>query len=229
MTSIAVQKHHELISEWWERAALVHDYYFDPVAREIWVGGIQATATDEELGVDHCMARLFISNLRMLDSANQEPILVHLATVGGVWEYGMAMYDAIAACGSPVVTLSYGHAKSMSSIIPQAADYRVLTPHCLFMIHFGEAEFAGTSKAAVTHAKELERANAQMMDIYTGVCHGGRLFRGSKLHTIRKYLQAKMDEKEDWYMTAREAVDYGFADAVLGDPGWETVEDLRYE
>ena len=38
-----------------------------------------------------------------------------------------------------------------------------------------------------------------------------------------------MEKKQEWYLSATESVEYGFADAVLGDEGYEDVESLLEE
>ena len=35
-----------------------------------------------------------------------------------------------------------------------------------------------------------------------------------------------MDKKEDWILTSKEAVEYGFADVVLGQEGYETINKI---
>ena len=54
----------------------------------------------------------------------------------------MAIYDAIQACKS-YVTIGYGQAESMSGIILQAADNRLMSPHSHFMAHFGSTDCSG--------------------------------------------------------------------------------------
>ena len=56
---------------------------------------------------------------------------------GGSWPDGVAVYDSIIASTSPVTIIAYGYASSMTSVILQAADKRVLMPHTEFMVHFG--------------------------------------------------------------------------------------------
>ena len=36
-------------------------------------------------------------------------------------------------------------------------------------------------------------------------------------HRIKKFIDTKMRQKQEWYLNSREAVEHGFADAVFGD------------
>jgi ATP-dependent protease ClpP protease subunit len=69
-----------------------------------------------------------------------------------------------------------------------------------------------------------------MLDIYTKKCAKGNFFKNNNKYktpvSIKNFIRKNIDRKGDWYMTAEEAVDYGFADAVLGQKGYENIECL---
>lgn len=196
----------------------------NPDSRELY---IHSMFEEDEAGVDFRMCNRFVKNLNFLFHLSKEkPILIHQICDGGAWYYGMAMYDAIKACPCPITILCYANAVSMSSIIMQAADYRVMMPHCTFMIHEGEDGYVGTPKGLITSAEEAKKIHKQMMDLYYERVKDGEKWKGKTENYIKKELQKKMDSKQEWYLTSREAVEYGFADAVLGDDGYEDVEVL---
>jgi len=201
-----------------ETARILHEHNVEISAREIFI-----SPEESEGGVDCVMACQVLKNIRLLSSINTDPILIHIGTLGGEWYYGMMIYDAIAACPCYVTTLSYAVAGSMSSIIPQAADKRVLTQNCDFMIHEGTNEYAGTCRGAVADMEQLKRLSRVMVDIYVAKCVEGPHFKGWSDRRVRNYLEKQMQEREDWYMTAHEAVEYGFMDGVLGEEGFETI------
>lgn len=210
----------ELISD-------LHTYNIIPDSRELYIHGV--FNDDAEPGVDYRMCSQFIKNINFLcHTSKTEPILIHSITCGGDWQYGMAMYDAIKSCPCPVTILAYAHARSMSSIILQAATYRVMMPNSVFMIHEGTmgVEDNTTYKAFQTCAEEGRKATETMLDIYVEKVKQGEEW-GEKSETwIRKALHQRMDSKQDWFLSAKEAVRYGFADAVLGDEGYENIETL---
>jgi ATP-dependent protease ClpP protease subunit len=107
----------------------------------------------------------------------------------------------------------------MSSIIFQAADKRVMMPHSIFMFHEGDVEFSGTpKKLRAFHAQEAYALDA-MLDIYmASMKKKGRMSK-ARPETIRQWLVEQMDKKEDVFLSAKEAVEYGFADEVFGADG----------
>lgn len=154
-------------------------------------------------------------------------VVVH--NCGGYWEEGMAIYDAIKACPNKITILNYTHARSMSSIIFQAADKRVMMPHSIFMFHEGTMEFAGTMKQFRTeHDRDLVTKDA-MLDIYiNSMLQNGKMSKKSP-EAIKKWLIEQMDKKEDVFLSAEEAVEYGFADEVFGVDGvynWKKLTEF---
>ena len=202
----------------------LHEHSINPDSREIYIHG--EMDDDEEVGVDFRMCSRFIKNLNWLNRVSHDPVLVHQITCGGDWSYGMAMYDAMRACKCRVTVLAYAHAQSMSSIIIQAADYRVLMPNCLFMIHEGTMSDEGTVKSFLSSAEQTKKDCTTMIGVYLDRVKQGKKWADKTDNWIRKQLQTKMDSKQEWYLDAHEAVEYGFADAVLGDNGYEDLEVL---
>lgn len=122
-------------------------------------------------GVDFKMAERFIKALHILDNTpvgagKEGGITVITNNPGGSWYDGMAIYGAIKGCTNPVTFKMYGYAMSMGSIIPQAADHRIIDEHCRFMIHYGYDGSAGHSKIFSKHGDEGKRVNYMMENIY---------------------------------------------------------------
>lgn len=200
----------------------VHDYSVNRHDFVIWLTGENKIygAEDEDFGepgVEYQMSTKFIKNLDILSSIDHnEPILVHMKTCGGYWEEGMAIYDAIQACTNPITILSYTHARSMSSIILQVADKRVLMPNSYFLFHRGRLELSGIESEVLSNFDWVnDVCTPTMMDIYVKRLKEGRKFRQWSLKRIEKMLKGKMDEKVDVFLTAKEAVQWGFADSVF--------------
>lgn len=169
-----------------------------------------------EPGVEYQMSTRLIKNLRILNELDpQKPILIHMKTCGGFWEEGMAIFDAIYFCPNPIVILSYTHARSMSSLILQAADRRILMPHSYFLIHEGSMFMGGTVKQFLSAAEWEKRNMGTMLDIYVAVLKRKGKYSRWKPGRIREELQSMMDKKEDVYFTAEEAVKCGFADGIF--------------
>jgi ATP-dependent protease ClpP protease subunit len=212
---------HDIIEE-------IHSYNLCIDTREIFLHG-ETDSESYDAGVEFRMSNRFLKNVRLLEAAGDDPIIVHQHTDGGDWYSGMMIYDAIIACQCHVIFIMHGTACSMGSIIPQAADTRIVMPSCTFMVHDGSTNLNGTHKQVQSAAQLEEKMRDQMLDIYASVCINGHFFQKEQAtdKKVREYIINRMNEKEDWWLNAREAVAFGFADAVLGDEGYETIEGIR--
>jgi len=162
------------------------------------------------------MAINFVKNIRHLDSLNNEEIRINMQSIGGSWAAGTSIYDAIASCKSYVTIVVYGQAESMSGIILQSADNRVMSPSSHFMAHFGSTDCSGDYQSSQNWA-ELDKHNLELMlNTFSGKCvETGEFFkeRGYNFSKTKQYIKRKMKDG-DWYLTATDAVHFGFADGV---------------
>lgn len=133
---------------------------------------------------------------------------------GGDMIEGMAIYDAIKACPAHITIINYTHARSMTSIIFQAADRRVMMPHSHFMFHDGMWGMQGVIRQVRAEFYFMERSDT-MIPIYIESMLNSAKFAGKKPSKLRKYLRKRMDKKEDVYLTAEEAIEWGFADETF--------------
>ena len=193
----------------------LHEYGINPRSREIYLTGWEGPV-DEEPGVDYRMAMKFIRNLSFLNEQGEGNILVRQCSVGGEWEYGMAIHNAIAASPNHITMLCYGHSRSMSSITLQAADLRILMPDCTFMVHHGSIYMEDTHRGAVSYMEHANRDADRMVEIYAERCN-----------LTERQLKNRMDKRQEWYMTAEEAVEHGFADGILGTEKYPDIASIR--
>ncbi len=175
----------------------------------------------DEPGVEYQMASRMIKNLRTLaDLDPKRPILIHMKTNGGDWNEGMAIYDAIRLAPNLVTILNYTHVRSMSSVIFQAADRRIMMPHATFMFHEGTMAVSGTWKSVVSAVDFARGDNAEMLDIYIRrMKERGKYARASKAD-IERTMQDLMNTKEEVYLLAQTTVEWGLADGIF-DGNWE--------
>lgn len=200
---------------------VLHDHDIDIVHNEIYLMGHEKHALDDdgEPGVEYIMANRFLRNLNTMRHKGNTPtdITVHMKTCGGWETEGLAIYDAIKAYPAHVTIISYTHARSMSSIIPLAADYFIMMPHSTYMFHDGTIETGGTIKQVLTEMDEAKRFTEIMYDLYTDHLKDnkkGSMHKWSKPR-IKKWLIDQKDKKEEVYFTAEEAVRLGFANEVM--------------
>lgn len=215
---ISVAQRNETISS-------LHTHNINLTTRELFLHGYIGDAW-EDVEVDHRMANTFLKNMSLLEGENHNSILIHQCTCGGEWAYGLAIYDRIKASPCYVTVLAHAEARSMSSIIPLAADFRVMMPNAVYMIHHGTTELSGEVQTVIANAEQTKVETEQMLAIYTEACRGSERFPGWSDKRIHSYLLKKL--AGDWYLTARESVQYGFMSAVLGDPGAESLKKLNH-
>lgn len=211
----------------------IHEFGIDTKLFVVYLQGVENALVDEdgyEPGVEFMMANRFIKNLDILAGMDPDrPITVSMKTNGGFVEEGMAMYDAIRSTPNPIVIVNYTHARSMSSIIFQAANKRVMMPHSSFMFHMGEEWVGGTTKQARSGIEWNKRNDQVMFDVYIDAIKAtpNTKMSGWSRARIEKWLKEEMDKKEDVYFTAEETVALGFADEIFTT--WEAAEALTSE
>lgn len=213
-----------------QRSELIYDLHSFGInldTREIFLHPDPSTNTDEA-EIDHRVANTFIKNIRFLDHVNNNPIVIHMCTCGGSWEYGLAIYDSISSSRSLVYLISYAHARSMSGVVLQAADYRILTPNAYFMMHHGQDGWSGSSPGLVTHAEQAKKSQDQMLNIFVEKCKNGPYFTDRQMSEkrITTFLQKKLAQKQEWYLTAEETIEYGLADYIYGVGKCPTIKEM---
>lgn len=194
------------------------DYSYLPAKRMIHVGShsSEMISGEGESGTDCLMSEFFIKAMLHLNSISSKPIFIHMNNLGGDWYHGMSMYDAIRASKAHVYGICWGYAMSMGSIVIQACDSRIVTPHCTFMIHDGFESLTGTCKAVEAWGKYTAKLRKLMYEIYLE-----RMKAAKPRMTIKKIEELC---SHDSIFTANQAVDNGLADWVL-----ENIEDpYRY-
>lgn len=223
--------------------SLIHDYGINPNVPEIWIvgerdynsgQGTDDEGSQDEPGVEHIMASRFIKNLSIArgqaiktpkrkGDKKYGPILIHMKTCGGYWTEGMAIYDAIKNQPHPVTILNYTHARSMSSIILQAASRRIMMPNSYFMFHQGTTGAEGTPKQVESRIDFDKRDSEIMLDIYASkMKETGKKWKKETKTKIKQWLQTQMDSKEDVFLTPKQTIEYGFADEIF-DGRWDKL------
>jgi ATP-dependent Clp protease protease subunit len=187
-----------------------HDY-------EIWLPdnilyiGSNSYIEDYESGVDHAMAERVIKNLHILDRTinNELGIQIKMNNPGGYVYHGLAIYDAILTCNNSVSITAYGHVMSMGSLIFQAADTRIMSPNSRMMIHFGQSTVSGHLLDIYKTVDELKEIDKIINNIYLK-----RIKEVKPRFTLEEF---KEMIKFDCYLSAKEAIELGLCDKILGE------------
>jgi ATP-dependent Clp protease protease subunit len=207
----------------------VHGHNINHHSRELYLHGHIDVYEEEEPGVDYRMATMFIKNLHILEAQNNQNILVHMHTIGGSWSDGMAIYNSLRLCSSSITIMAYAEASSMSGIVLQAADKRILMPDCELMIHHGSISVEDNTMAAKSAIDQNEKNCKRMLEIFAQRAVNGKYFTDRKysLRKIMNFIDGKIKQTSDWYLTSEEAVYYGFADGIYGGKGFESMNKIR--
>lgn len=205
----------------------IHQYNIDVNNREIYLHSYLGDS--EEGGVDYRSAIVFEKNLRYLNLISLEPILVHMHLPGGDWQDCLGIYDAIKSSKSKVCIIAYAKVESSSSVLLQASDLRILTSNTNFLIHYGSLSIDNEHKAALSMVQWSEKESEKMIEIFTEKCMNSRIANDKhwKRMIVRKHIVTQLATKRDWILTAEEAVDYGFADGILGTKKFPNIDYIK--
>lgn len=125
-------------------------------------------------------------------------------STGGIVDSGAEIYTALRNYSGHVKVNVVGLAASAASIIAMGADEVVMSPVAQMMIHNVSAGVMGDNRDHEHLAEVLASANRSLASAYE-----------AKTGKPEKDVLAMMD-KETW-LTAKQAVDEGFADSVMFD------------
>ena len=139
-----------------------------------------------------------------IDEIEADEISVYINSYGGEVAEALAIYNALARHKASIHTYVDGFACSAASIIFMAGNMRTMGELSLLMIH-NCMSYAGYANSAELRklAEENDKINQQSIDCY------------AKVANITKDKIMKMMDAETW-ITAQEAVDYGFATDIAG-------------
>lgn len=170
-------------------------YFFEKRAVYLW--GV----------VDDKSAREVTTKLLLLDADKPgEEIKFFINSPGGVVTSGMVMYDTMKMLKSPISTICMGLAASMGSILLSGGvkGRRFIYPHGEVMIHQPSlgGHIQGVSADLEIQAKQTRRVKEIGAKILADNC-------GKTVAQIMK------DFDRDYWMDAKEAIDYGIVDGIL--------------
>lgn len=157
--------------------------------------------------VEDRSAKDIVNKFLLLDADKPgEEIKFFINSPGGVVTSGMAIYDTMKMLKSPVSTICIGLAASMGSILLSGGvkGRRFIYPHAEVMIHQPSlgGYIQGVSVDLEIQAKQTRRVKEIGAKILAENC-------GKKMEQIMK------DFDRDYWMDARESVEYGIADQII--------------
>ena len=155
--------------------------------------------------IDDEVANSVVAQLLLLDSENSEKdIMMYINSPGGVITAGMAIYDTMNLIKADVSTICLGEAASMGAFLLSsgAKGKRMALPGARIMIHQPLGGAQGQATDIEIEAKEILRMKAMLNGILAENS-------GQPLDKIKK------DTERDYYLSAKEAMEYGLIDKVI--------------
>jgi ATP-dependent protease ClpP protease subunit len=188
----------------------IHEYDVNVGGREIYL-----YPDDREGNLDFNSVKKFQKNLNILESESFEPITIYMASHGGPIPAGMAMYDIVRSANSYITVKGYGTISSMGTIVMQAADHRVITPYCKFLIHSGSVDLTVSYAEAKNTLDWMAKMFDNHLDIYAERCIESSFFKGYTKKEVVQYLIGRLEKDPEWFLKPREALKLGFVDEIL--------------
>lgn len=151
---------------------------------------------------DH-MANLIVAQMLFLQAEDPEKeISLYINSPGGSVSAGMSIYDTMKFIKNPIHTLCLGQACSMGAFLLSAGDERRALPNARIMIHQPLGGYQGQATDMQIHMEEMIRIKKTLTQILADNCK-------------KSYEELAKDCERDYFMSAKEAKDYGLIDAVV--------------
>ena len=151
------------------------------------------------------IANLLIAQLLFLESEDPDKdINFYVNSPGGVVTAGMAVYDTMQYVKPDIATVCIGQAASMGAVLLTAGakGKRYSLPNSRILIHQPMGGFQGQASDIEIQAKEILRMKDTLNEILV-------------IHTGKDLDQIQLDTDRDFFMTGKEAKEYGLIDHVI--------------
>lgn len=150
-------------------------------------------------------ADLVVAQILFLESENPEKdISIYINSPGGSVTAGLAIYDTMKYVKCPIQTICMGQAASMAAILLAGGTKgkRYALPSSRVMIHQPRGGVEGQESDISILAKEIIRLKKLSIEYLAN-------------DTGKKVSQVAEDIERDFYMSAKDAKEYGIIDQVM--------------
>ena len=150
------------------------------------------------------VANAIVAQLLFLETDNPDAdINLYINSPGGPVTAGMAIYDTMNYIKCPVRTVCVGLAASMGAFLLMAGEKgkRLALPNSEIMIHQPSGGASGQATDVTIHAEWLLRTKNKMNGLMAQMT-------GQPLEKVQR------DVERNYFMSAREALDYGIIDEI---------------
>ena len=156
--------------------------------------------------IDDMMASSIIAQLLFLEAEDpQKDIFVYVNSPGGVISSGLSIYDTMNYIKPDISTICIGQAASMGAFLLSSGTKgkRYALPNARIMIHQPLGGARGQASDIEIQAKEILYQKNELNKILAK-------------NTGQNIKKIQTDTERDFFMSAKEAKDYGIIDDVLG-------------
>lgn len=157
------------------------------------------------------VANLIVAQLLFLDREDPEKeISIYINCPGGEIYPGLAVYDTMQLVRAPISTIAVGWTASLGTVLLAAGNKgkRYALPHATIHMHPAGGAARGYAPDVRIQLNELLRVEDLIKDLLAQ-------------HTGQSLERLTKDFDRDYFMNAKEAVEYGIVDEVLARPGEE--------
>ncbi|MBE6203363.1 MAG: ATP-dependent Clp endopeptidase proteolytic subunit ClpP [Rikenellaceae bacterium] len=151
-------------------------------------------------------ANIIQAQLLFLQSVDADKdIQLYINSPGGSVSAGLGIYDTMQLVSCDVATICTGMAASMGAVLltAGAAGKRSALPHSRVMIHQPLGGAQGQASDIEITAREIAKTKRELYEILSH-------------HSGRDIADIERDADRDYWLTAKEAVEYGLIDQVIG-------------
>lgn len=156
--------------------------------------------------INDYVANIIQAQLLFLESVDsRKDIQIYLNTPGGSVYAGLGIYDTMQYIAPDVATICTGIAASMGAVLLCAGTEgkRTALKHSRILIHQPMGGAEGQASDIEITAREILKLKKELYEIIAS-------------HSKQDYEKIYKDSDRDYWMTAKEALEYGMIDEVLG-------------
>lgn len=165
--------------------------------------------------IDDNIASLIIAQLLFLEADDPDKdIFLYINSPGGIVTSGLAIFDTMKFVKPDVVTTCIGQAASMGAILLAAGakGKRFALPNSRVMIHQPMGGAEGQAADIDIHAKEILKIRGRLNEMLAELT-------GQTLERI------ETDTDRNFFMDAKQALEYGVVDSILTKRGDGSTSD----
>ena len=158
--------------------------------------------------IDDQVANLIVAQLLFLNREDPErQINMYINSPGGVIYAGLAIYDTMQMIANPISTVAVGVTASFGTVLLTAGTkgMRYALPNATIHMHQPLGGAQGQATDIEIQAKQILRLKSLLLGIMAK-------HTGQPLEVIER------DSDRDYYLEAKQAVEYGLVDQVLEAP-----------